>query len=118
MYVLENEYIQYGTMALASCFLIPQIIHTRRNESAKDVSSVMLGMIIITGATWALFMWEKHTISSDDTAQTKRIVFSSFSSFPPLCSLYLIFLQIRYYHARVSAHMDKIDAPPPSVVIS
>ena len=57
-YVTRHEGYEYVSMVMATTFLVPQVYKCYYSQSAGDLSSGTLGMILTSSVLWAMYVYE------------------------------------------------------------
>lgn len=102
---VDNPVYQYTSMTLATTFLIPQIIHTYRTQSAQDISPLSILFIFASSGLWGCYMYEKNLF-----------IYAVATYFVTINSLILAMLKTYSYATKVREHYSSFGQPPSGAI--
>lgn len=102
---VDNPIYQYASMTLAATFLVPQVIHTYKTQSAQDISPLSIFFIFVSSGLWGCYMYEKDLF-----------VYACATYFVTLNSLVLAMIKIYSYANRVKEHYNSFGQPPSGAI--
>lgn len=105
MLFVDSEIYQYTSMTLATTFLVPQIIHTYRTQSAQDISPISIVFIFMSSGLWGCYMYEKELF-----------VYAASTYFVTITSLILAMLKMYTWGTKVREHYNSFGQPPSGAI--
>ena len=100
MEVISNnsQYIAFGFSGL---FLVPQIIHSYRIGSLKEISTISLIFITIMSSLWSYYMYKMN-----------YVLYVYITGFVCLNSIILLSMQLWNYYKRFELHVNTFETKP------
>ena len=105
-FIVEQDGYQYGSLALATIFLVPQIVKGYRTQSLKDVSALSMVCVTTSSALWGFYMYENNLIH-----------YVCATGFVGLNALGVLVMKGVYYYREMNEHYKSFGKPPATCAV-
>mgnify|MGYP003706294695 CR=1 FL=1 len=105
-FIVEQDGYQYGSLALATVFLVPQIVKGYKTQSLKDVSALSLTCVTASSFLWGFYMYE-----------TDLIHFACATGFVGVNALSLLSMKVVFYYKEMNDHYKSFGKPPTTCAV-